>query len=630
MALLSVNELVLGFGGPKLLEGVSFQIDPGERVALVGRNGAGKSTLFNLMQGRLSPDSGEVNVTRGVRVGVLHQDVPAGLGGTVREIVLGGLGEPGELLLRHDALAASGDHSDEADRLHHRLDELGAWSAGVEADKVMSRMGLSPGLPFASLSAGMKRRVMLGREIISNPDLLLLDEPTNHLDVAAIEWLEEFIKGFRGAVFFVTHDRRFLKNVARRILDLDRGRVTSWSCGYAEYLERKQAALEAEAVVNAEFDKKLALEEAWLRQGVKARRCRNEGRVRDLEKLRATRRARREREGGIRAAVAEADRSGVKVIEAEGVSHGWNGAPIVKNLDLLVTRGDRIGLLGPNGIGKTTLLKILLGELKPDAGTITHGTNLKVAYFDQLRAQLDPAQSVIRNLAGDNDHVFIGGAKKHAITYLQDFLFAPDRAKSPVSMLSGGERCRLLLAKLFLAPANVLVLDEPTNDLDLETLDLLEELIADFSGTVLLVSHDREFLDNVTTGYLVFEGDGVVREFVGDYEAWSAERRAVRAAEEAGAAARVVAQARAAASSTMRARKLTNRETRELAELPAKMEALEAEQKTIADKMVDPNFYKNPDAVRQARERSEAIELELMESLERWDYLEKVSKGEAQ
>ncbi len=629
MALLSVNELVLGFGGPKLLEGVSFQIDPGERVALVGRNGAGKSTLFNLMQGKILPDSGEVIVTRGVRVGVLHQDVPPGLEGTVREIVLGGLGEAGELLLRHDALVAAGDHSEEVDRLHHRLDELGAWSAGVEADKVMSRMGLTADLPFASLSAGMKRRVMLGREIISNPDLLLLDEPTNHLDVAAIEWLEEFIKSFRGAVFFVTHDRRFLKNVARRILDLDRGRVTSWNCGYAEYLERKQAALEEEAVVNAEFDKKLALEEAWLRQGVKARRCRNEGRVRELEKLRNTRRARREREGGIRAAVAEADRSGVKVIEAEGVSHGWNGTPIVKNLDLLVTRGDRIGLLGPNGIGKTTLLKILLGELKPDAGTITHGTNLKVAYFDQLRAQLDPAQTVIRNLAGDNDHVFIGGSKKHAVTYLQDFLFAPDRAKSPVSMLSGGERCRLLLAKLFLTPANVLVLDEPTNDLDLETLDLLEELIADFSGTVLLVSHDREFLDNVTTSYLVFEGDGVVREFVGDYEAWSAERRAARAAEEARAAA-ALAQARAAAAATVRARKLTNRETRELAELPAKMESLEAEQKAIADKMVDPNFYKNPDAVKQARERSEAIELELMEALERWDYLEKVSKGEAQ
>lgn len=632
MALLSLNEIALGFGGPKLLESVSFQIDTGERIALVGRNGAGKSTLFGIMLGTLKPDAGQVSLTRGVRIGALLQEVPTALSGTVREIILGGLGETGETLSKWEAAMESGD--DEAmDELSHKLDECGGWNAGVEVDKIISRMGLVPELPFATLSAGMKRRVMLGREVVSKPDLLLLDEPTNHLDIAAIEWLEDFLKEFRGAVFFVTHDRRFLRRVATRIFDLDRGRVMSWNCGYAEYLDRKKAWLEAEAVVQAEFDKKLAIEEAWIRQGVKARRVRNEGRVLALKKLRETRRNRRDLTGNMRATISEADRSGVKVLEAAGVSHGWNGRPIVTNLDLLVTRGDRIGLLGPNGVGKTTLLKILLGELRPDSGAVMLGTNLQVAYFDQLRSQLDPKKTVIENLAGDNDTVFINGSKKHAITYLQDFLFAPDRAKSPVSMLSGGERCRLLIAKLFLSPANVLVLDEPTNDLDLETLELLEELITDFAGTVLIVSHDREFLDAVTTSYLVFEGEGRVREFVGDYESWMAERAKGSSTppapvSNAGHSIKVAAPVAPAPAANFKARKLSFKESQELDGLPAKMEALEAEQKALTDKMSDPEFYKNASGFKASRDRIEVIETELMEALERWDLLSKIQRGE--
>lgn len=627
MALLSLNEIALGFGGPKLLESVSFQIDSGERIALVGRNGAGKSTLFGIMLGTLKPDSGQVSLTRGVRIGALLQDVPVALEGTVREIILSGLGEAGALLGKWEAAMNEGDDA-AMDDLSHQLDETGGWNAGVEVDKIITRMGLNADLRFANLSAGMKRRVMLCREVVSKPDLLLLDEPTNHLDIAAIEWLEDFLKEFRGAVFFVSHDRRFLRNVASRVFDLDRGRVISWNCGYADYLLRKQAWLEAEAVREAEFDKKLAIEEAWIRQGVKARRCRNEGRVESLKKMREQRRSRRDQQGSIRASISEAERSGVKVLEAAGVSHGWSGRPIVNNLDLLLTRGDRIGLLGPNGVGKTTLLKILLGELRPDSGAVMLGTNLQVAYFDQLRTQLDPKKTVIQNLAGENDTVFINGSKKHAITYLQDFLFAPDRAKSPVSMLSGGERCRLLLAKLFLSPANVLVLDEPTNDLDLETLELLEELITDFAGTVLIVSHDREFLDSVTTSYLVFEGEGRVREFVGDYESWVADRARAAAAPAPVFAAKNNTPAPAVAAPSFKAKKLSFKESQELEAIPATMEKLEAEQTALTAKMSDPEFYKNASGFKTARDRIEAIETGLMEALERQDYLEKVKRGE--
>jgi ATP-binding cassette subfamily F protein uup len=465
--------------------------------------------------------------------------------------------------------------------------------------------------------------------------LLLLDEPTNHLDAASVEWLETFLASRREALLFVTHDRRFLQNTATAIFDLDRGRVTRWDCDYAKFLERKEAWLDAETTTNAEFDKKLAREETWLRQGVKARRCRNEGRVRALQKLRSERADRREQPGKMRAAIAEAARSGTKVIEAVNVSFTWpdTGKTILQNFNATLMRGDRIGLLGSNGAGKTTLLKILLGRLAPTAGSIKLGTNLRIAYFDQLREQLDPTRTVAENLSAESDHVTVGNTRKHVVSYLGDFLFSPDRARSPVSMLSGGERNRLLLAKLFLKPANVLVLDEPTNDLDIETLELLEELVANFDGTVLLASHDRAFLDNVTTSYLVFEGTASVREFEGDYETWKRERDL--AAKTAAANANTSTAANAAANATVvaaaasdvkqRSRKLTNKETAELAALPAQIETLETEQATLHANLNDPDFYRDPVAVKTAQTRLPALETQIHTAYERWAALDAIA-----
>lgn len=618
MALISFQEVSLGFGGPPLLDGVSFQIEPGEKLGLLGRNGAGKSSLLRLISGELQPDAGTVTLTRGIRVGCLPQEVPEALPGTVREIVLTGLGEAGEKWLHHERLVAADTHGAEVDALHRWLDENDAWNAALEVEKLLTRMALPAEENFAVLSAGMKRRVLLARELAAQPDLLVLDEPTNHLDVGAIEWLEEFLGGVKSALLFVTHDRRFLQKMATSILDLDRGKVTRWDCDYGKFLERKEAWLEAEAVTNAEFDKKLAREEAWLRQGVKARRCRNEGRVRALHQLRYERRERREQTGMMRASISEAEKSGMKVIDVKGVFHAWGTEPLIRDLTLTVMRGDRIGLLGPNGVGKSTLLKILLGKIAPQKGTVKHGTNLRVAYFDQLREQLDPAKTVAQNLSDESDHVTVGAARKHVITHLQDFLFEPDRARSPVSMLSGGERNRLLLAKLFLQPANVLVLDEPTNDLDVETLELLEELVANFDGTVLLVSHDREFLDNVTTSYLVFEGDGVVREFVGDYDAWKKERRT---AEENRARRENRAEEK---SRTGRERKLSNKEREELSALPEKIETMEAEQARLSEQLADPDFYRDAAAVKTAQERLPQLEEALLVAYERWAELDAV------
>ncbi len=618
MALISFQEVSLGFGGPLLLDGVSFQIEPGERLGLLGRNGAGKSSLLRLVSGELQPDGGTVTLTRGTRVGCLPQEVPEALPGSVREIVLAGLGEAGEKWLRHERLVAANAHGAELDALHHWLEENDAWNAALEAEKLLTRMALPAEENFAVLSAGMKRRVLLARELAAQPDLLVLDEPTNHLDIGAIEWLEEFLGGVKSALLFVTHDRRFLQKMAASILDLDRGKVTRWDCDYGKFLERKEAWLEAEAAANAEFDKKLAREEAWLRQGVKARRCRNEGRVRALHQLRNERGARREQAGLMRASISEAEKSGMKVIDVKGLSHAWETEPLIRDLTLTVTRGDRIGLLGPNGAGKSTLLKILLGKIAPQKGTVKHGTNLRVAYFDQLREQLDPTKTVAQNLSDESDHVTVGAARKHVITHLQDFLFEPDRARSPVSMLSGGERNRLLLAKLFLQPANVLVLDEPTNDLDVETLELLEELVANFDGTVLLVSHDRAFLDNVTTSYLVFEGGGVVREFVGDYDAWKKERRT---AEENRARRENRAEEK---TRTGRERKLSNKEREELAALPGKIEALEAEQARLSEQLADPDFYRDATAVKNAQERLPQLEAELLAAYERWAELDAI------
>ncbi|MDR2981252.1 MAG: ATP-binding cassette domain-containing protein [Puniceicoccales bacterium] len=624
MALISLNEVSLSFGGPLLLDKASFQVEAGERLGLLGRNGSGKSSLLRLIIGEHKPDSGVVDIIRGTRIGYLPQEVPTDLNGKVRDIVLDGLGETGAKLKQHDALLAKGIHDETYEELHHWLENADAWNSALVADQLITRMALPPEAEFSSLSAGMKRRVLLARELVAQPDLLILDEPTNHLDITAIDWLEDFLSTQRAALLFVTHDRRFLQKMATSILDLDRGNITRWDCDYEKFLERKEAWLEAEASTNAEFDKKLAREEAWLRQGVKARRCRNEGRVRALQQLRRERRSRREQAGQIRAAIAEADRSGTKVIDVINVGHAWNGDPLIRDLTMTIMRGDRIGLLGPNGTGKTTLLKILLGQITPTQGRVQHGTNLNIAYFDQLREQLNLEKTVAQNLADDTDHVTVGRARKHVISYLGDFLFEPDRARAPVSMLSGGERNRLLLAKLFLNPANVLVLDEPTNDHEVETLEWLEELVSNFDGTVLLVSHDRAFLDNVTTSYLVFEGNGVVREFVGDYDTWRKERVATASTLSNSARDNSTTDNSAEKPRTGRTRKLSNKENRELEELPARIEALETEQADITTKLADPEFYRDPTAVQVVQARLPVLEAELLAAYERWSELDAI------
>lgn len=642
MALLSVRNLTLSFGGPTLFENATFEVDAGERVCLIGRNGVGKSSLLRIVAGKLEPDAGESVIARGSHAAFLAQEVPERLAGTVREIVIGGLGEIGKKILACEAHDTAKFAEAELDAMLLSLEENSAWNLAAEADAVITKLGLVPALEFASLSAGMKRRVLLARELVSKPDILVLDEPTNHLDIAAIEQLEEFLLGWRGAVLFVTHDRRFLKKISTRILDLEGGIVTSWDCDYETYLARREELDASIAANRAEFDKKLAREEAWLRQGVKARRCRNEGRVRELQKLRAERAARRADVGNVRAAIYEGEKSGAKVIVAEHISHTWNGVPVIRDFSTTVMRGDRIGIVGPNGIGKTTLLKILLGKLAPDTGTVTLGTNLQIAYFDQLREQLKEDKTLIENLAGEGaDTVVVGTQARHVIGYLGDFLFSPDRARSKVSMLSGGERNRLLLAKIFMKPANLLVLDEPTNDLDLETLDLLEELLAKFDGTVVLVTHDREFLDDVTTSTIVFEGNGELREFVGDYDSWrKALFHAEASASGSGAAGtknssgtkknstaeKTAGTAASAAKKPSASRKkLSYKEKRELEALPQKIDALEAEQKTLSEKLNTPEIYRDAAAAKATNARLAEIEDELMAALERWEELEQKS-----
>ncbi|MDH4100240.1 MAG: ATP-binding cassette domain-containing protein, partial [Nitrospirota bacterium] len=501
MALLALQGISVSFGGPSLLEGADLQIEKGERICLVGRNGTGKSTLMRLIAGEITHDAGEIIRPQGVRITMLEQEVPQGLSGTVFNVVAGGL-KGSELLAAYHRvsvqLAVDGSSAlmEELERIHHALEAAGGWDSQQQVETVLTHLDLPADEDFSTLSGGMKRRVLLARALVSQPDLLLLDEPTNHLDISSIGWLEEFLLGFGGALLFITHDRMLLQRLATRIVELDRGRLTSWPGNYATYLERRQAALEAEANQQAQFDKKLAKEEAWIRQGIKARRTRNEGRVRALKTLREERRQRREVTGHVRMQIQEAERGGRLVIEAEGVSYRYDEQPVIADLSTTIIRGDRIGIIGPNGSGKTTLLRLLLGDLEPQTGSIRHGTRMEVAYFDQLRAQLDDEKSVLDNVAEGTDYVTIGGNQRHVIGYLQDFLFSPERARTPVKVLSGGERNRLLLARLFTKPSNVLVLDEPTNDLDAETLELLEELLMDYQGTLLVVSHDRAFLNN--------------------------------------------------------------------------------------------------------------------------------------
>ncbi len=610
MALFSLLDLSHAFGGAPVLDHVNFQVDPGERVCLVGRNGAGKSTLMKLIAGDMRPDSGQVFRQPGAHFARLVQEVPQDLSGTVHDLVASGV--------RRDAAGHEED-----------------WEIDVRIEDLIARLQLAPTAEFAQLSGGLKRRVLLGRAIASKPDLLLLDEPTNHLDIESILWLEEFLLTEKIGLFFVTHDRAFLQKLATRIVELDRGVLTNWACSYDQFLLRRAERLEAEERQRAAADKKLAQEEEWIRRGVRAQRKRAGNRIEALYALRAERKARREQAGSAVIRISSADESGVKVIEAANIAFGYPGAaqPLVRDFSAIITRGDKIGLIGPNGAGKTTFLKLLLGQLQPTAGTLKHGTKLEVVYFDQLRAQIDDNKTVADNVSDGNSHITVDGRSKHVIGYLQDFLFEPERSRTPARVLSGGERNRLLLARLFTKPANVLVLDEPTNDLDAETLDLLENLLVEFEGTVLVVSHDRKFLDEVVTGTYVFDGKGGIEEFIGGYSDWVTEKAKqakgpVAAVKTSARAIATPAQATVAPVKTSAGRKLNNREQRELAELPAKIEKLETEQAELAAKLGDPKFFKQEAAVVRAAEvRLSEIEKEHAASLARWEELEAASNG---
>ncbi len=630
MALLGMQDVTIGFGGPPVLDRASFSMERGERVCLLGRNGAGKSTVMKLLDGTIAPDSGEIVRQTGTTIARLEQQVPPDLVGSTYDVVAAGLGPAGLLLARyhqagHEVASGAGAGAlRELDRLHHALDAAGAWQMQTRVETVLSHLGLDPDAPFALASGGRKRQILLARALVRQPDVLLLDEPTNHLDIEAVEWLEQFLIDRAATLLFVTHDRAFLRRVATRIVELDRGRLADWGSTYDTYLARKAAALAAEEREWAEFDKKLAREEVWIRTGIKARRTRNEGRVRALEALRSERGARRERAGTVRLKAEEAERSGKLVVRAETVGFAYGDRIVVRNFTTTIMRGDRVGLIGPNGSGKTTLLRLLIGALPPATGTITLGTGLQIAYFDQLREQLDPERTVFESVADGADFIEIGGVRKHVLGYLQEFLFPPDRARTPVKALSGGERNRLLLARLFTRSFNLLVLDEPTNDLDIETLDLLEELLLGFSGTLLVVSHDRAFLDNVVTSTLVLEGGGVVGEYVGGYTDWVRQRRPAPAAKAGASARRAPEPARPRAP---KPRRLTMKEAGELAALPERIDALEGEREQLYRSLADPALLRDGKAAAAATSRLAALTAELDGLTRRWEELETVASG---
>ncbi len=617
-----------------MLDHADLVVEPGERIGLIGRNGTGKSSLLKAIAGESPLDDGTLWKTPDLRLGYVPQEPALDPDHTVFAAVAEGLGPLTRHLLDYHATtrALAEPDADTAallDTLHRLQAELEAgdgWQANVRVETTLARLDLPPDARVGTLSGGWKKRVALARALAADPELLILDEPTNHLDTDAIEWLEGLLTTHRGAVLFVTHDRRFLDNVATRIVELDRGRLQSYPGRFAAYQERKREQLAQEAVVNAKADTFLAQEEVWIRKGVEARRTRNEGRVRRLERLRAERAARRERLGTVTLALHTGERSGQMVAELEHVSKSFDGKPVIRDFSARILRGDRIGLIGPNGAGKSTLLKLILGELQPDSGTVRQGTRLTVAYFDQYREQLDPDATLADTINPGADYVEIGGEKKHVASYLGDFLFEPARARSPVKSLSGGERNRLLLARLFARPANVLVLDEPTNDLDIETLELLEELLQDYPGTLFLVSHDRAFLDNVVTQTFAFEGDGRVKEYAGGYEDWLR----VRPRPEPAAPAREKEKKSTLPPAPKAAAKprLSYKETKELEALPGRIEALEAEQKTLAARMAEADFYRQPaEEIRAVQTRFEAIETELLDCLTRWEALEARGAG---
>ncbi|WFP51317.1 ATP-binding cassette domain-containing protein [Methylomonas sp. EFPC3] len=626
MPLIRLNNVSIAFGVHALLDNASFQLDPGERVGLLGRNGEGKSTLMKIIAGEIPPDHGEIWKQPELRLAWLEQAPTLDGDATIYEAVAGGLGELGRLIARYHELLTHMDGSEQSlqalGEVQHKLEADHGWEFQTRVEAILSRLQLPADVKVGSLSGGWKRRVALARALVIDPEVLLLDEPTNHLDFESIAWLEEQILAFPGAVMFVTHDRAFLQKLATRIIDLDRGQLTSWAGNYQDYLVRKAAALEDEANQNAEFDKKLAKEEAWIRQGIKARRTRNEGRVRALKKLRAERAERRTGQGSAKLALHKGESSGKKVIEAVNVGFGYQDKTIIRDFSLLIERGDKIGLLGNNGAGKSTLLKLLLGQLQPTTGSVELGTNLQIAYFDQLREQLDPELSVADSVLDGGEFVDTPDGKRHVMSYLADFLFAPARARSPVRSLSGGEKNRLLLARLFTKPANLIVMDEPTNDLDLETLEILEEKLVQYQGTLLLVSHDREFLDNVVTSVLVFEGEGRVEEYIGGYADWFAlsERNKQQQVETAKSAETAAKKEKPKPAT---GKKLSYKEQRELEQLPERIEQLETRQAELTATMSGAEFYKQgQDAVAGTMAELQAVETELAAAYSRWDELD--------
>jgi len=631
MPLLTLRNLHLSYGDPPLLDGIDLAIEAGERLCLLGRNGEGKSTLLRVIAGELAADDGERVVAQGVRIARMEQEVPESVTGSVFGVVADGAGDKADLLKCYHAasLALATDPGPGAlarlERVQHELEAVDGWRIEQQVEQSLSRLDLDGDAAFEELSGGRKRRVLLARALVSEPQLLLLDEPTNHLDIASIDWLEAFLADWQGALIFITHDRGFLQRLATRIVELDRGRLIDYPGDYAAYLRRRAERDKAESLATAQFDKRLAQEEVWVRQGIKARRTRNEGRVRRLEAMRRACGERRSRQGTARLSLNAAERSGRLVIEAEAVSYAWSGQPIIRDFETTILRGDRVGIIGPNGCGKSTLLNLLLGSLAPDAGTVTRGTRLDIAYFDQLRDQLDLDRTVIDNVAGGSDKVEINGKSKHVISYLQDFLFPARRCRQPARSLSGGERNRLLLAKLFTRPANLLVMDEPTNDLDIETLELLEELLLDFDGTLLLVSHDRAFIDNVVTSTLVFEGEGRVVGYVGGYSDWLRQRPAGRVTEPPVPPAVDAPAKQAAARPADRPgpKKLGYKQQRELASLPDRIEALESELQAVQDALADPALYREtPGRVAELDGQRIQLEADLADAYDRWAALE--------
>ncbi len=599
MALINFQDVTLSFGGPNLLDKLNFQIHEGEKITLLGRNGAGKSTLMKIINGMIEPDSGEIFREKNLRTAMLQQEVPDDISGSIYQVITGGIiDNPDEI------------HDSALERKHL-----------TQIDKVLSLMSLDPEPEFNTLSAGMKRRVLLGRALVNEPDILLLDEPTNHLDIDSIRWLEDFLSRYNGTLFFVTHDRAFMQKIANRILEIDRGNLFDWKCDYKTFLKRKEAWLDAEEQQNTLFDKKLAQEEIWIRKGIKARRTRNEGRVRALKAMRVERSKRIEQQGKVKLDLNQAERSGKLVIEAEGISFGYSDKLLVKDFSTTIMRGDKIGIIGPNGCGKSTMIKLLLGGLQPLSGKVRQGSRIEVAYFDQLRDQLDPDKSVRYNVSDGTDNIEISGRNKHVIGYLQDFLFTPDRADVKVSVLSGGEKNRLMLARLFTKPFNLLIMDEPTNDLDIETVELLEELLLEYDGTLITVSHDREFLNNVVTSTIVFDSDGSVREYAGGYDDWLLQRPV---------AVKEVKEKKPLPEKKPSDKiKLTFKEKRELESIPELIAEKEKKKEELVAIISDPDFFKkNAHKAVEVNREIEAISSELESLFERWMELEEKSKSE--